>query len=87
MTIAAIGDNIHYHVFGKRLPVIGGKFGNVNNSFGVFPVDMKDGYHEHLGQICGITGGAGIFRQCGVANLIINHNVNRAAAVIAFKLR
>ena len=49
-------------------------------------MDMEDGYHQHLGHIGGIPGGARIFGEGGVADLIVDDDMYRTVGAVASEL-
>ena len=86
MAVSAVADDIDDNILVKRQPVLGGKPHDVNRSFRVFPVHMKDGDHQHFCHIGGITGAAGIFGKCCIADLIIDHQVDGAPGSVTGQL-
>ena len=86
VAILAKADDIDDHVLVKGLPIINGQPDHVNNSFRIFAVNMKDRDHQHLGNVRRITGGASVFRKSGIANLIVDHQMDGAAGFISGEL-
>ena len=79
-------NHVDYDVFCKLRPVIQGQFHHVERSFRTFAVYMKDRHHQHLRYIGGIAGGAGVLRECGKTDLVINNYVQGPACGIALQL-
>ena len=86
MPVAPVADQIDDHIFAEFRAVIAGKFNNVNHAFRVFSVHVKDRYHEHLGNVGGVSRGTGIIRQRGIANLVVDNNMNSAPGAVSFQL-
>ena len=86
MSIAPVADQIDDHILAEFHAVIAGKFGDVNHAFRVLSVHVEDRYHEHFGNVSGVSRGAGILRQCGIANLVVDNNMNSAPGAVSFQL-
>jgi hypothetical protein len=84
--MAAVAEDLQHHVAAEGLAPVEGEAGGVHHRFRVVAVDVKDRHHQHLGDIGGVEGGAGVLRQGGEADLIVEHNVQGAARTKAFEL-
>ena len=87
MPIAAVADQINHDIFSKLPAVVGRQLNNMHNSLRVFTMHVKNGYHQHLGNIGGVSRGARMFRKGGVTDLIVDNDMNRTAGLVSIQLR
>ena len=86
MAVPTVADDINNHVLFKGHPVVDCKAGYMDHCFRVLTMHVKNWDHQHFGNIRGITGGAGVFGQGGVTDLIVDNNMYGAAGAIAIQL-
>ena len=84
--IAAVAYQIDDHILGKGVAVLGRQPGHVHQGFGGLAMDVKNGHHEHLGHVGGVTRGSGVIRQSRVTDLVVDHDMNGAAGAVALQL-
>ena len=58
----------------------------MQDGFGIFAVHVKDGYHQHFGDIGRVSGGTCIFGKRSITDLIVDDYMNRAAGFVSFQL-
>ena len=63
-----------------------GQPGDHGDRFRLLAMDMEDRDHQHPGDIGGVAGGAGVFRQGGEADLVVEDDMDRAAGSVPFQL-
>ena len=87
VSIAAITDHIDDNIFAELPAVIGSQLKHVHQGLRIFPMDVEDRRHEHFGDIGAIAGRPGIFGKSGIADLVVNHQMQGAAGAVTFQLR
>ena len=86
VAVAAEADHLDDHILAESLAVVESQFGQVDGRFRVLAVDVEDRHHQHLGDVGGIEGGAGVVRGGGEADLVVENDVEGAAGAVAFEL-
>ena len=64
-----------------------GQLADVDDRLGVLAVDVEDRHLDHLGHVGAVARRAGLARRGREADLVVDHDVNRAAGPIARQLR
>ena len=85
MTKAAVAEDVDHHVFVELLAEFGGDFGGMDDGFGIIAVDVENRCFDHQGDVGRIGRRAGIRRRCGKADLVVDHDVDRATRAVAFQ--
>ena len=86
VAVSAKADDIDYNILFKCFPVIESHPDRVHSGFRIFSVNMKNRDHQHFGHVRGITCGSGMFRECGITDLIVDYEVDRAAGSVPGEL-
>ena len=87
MAVAAVADHVDDDVLAERLAEVGRQLGDVDDRLGVLAVDVEDRHLDHLGHVGAVPGRAGLGGRGGEADLVVDHDVDRAAGPVAGKLR
>lgn len=85
VAVFSVAVHVDEDVFVEFLAVFEGEFHGHNDGEGVIAVDVEDGGFEHFGDIGAVDGGAGVFREGGEADLVIDDEVEGAAGAVAFE--
>ena len=85
---SSITDQVNHNVFIELVAIVDRHLGHKHHRFRVVAVHMKNGRLHHLGDIRAVLGRARIRGLTGCeANLIVQHNMQRAAGPIGAGLR
>ena len=80
----AKAHDVHHHVLVERGAVFHGPLHAQRHGFGVVAIDVQHGGAHHLDHIGAIQGGAAVARVTGgKADLVVDHDVQGAARVVA----
>ena len=87
VALSAVADHVDHHVLVEPLPVGECKPGNADAGFGVVAVHVQDRRLYGLGDVGAVLRGPGRLRWCGESELVVDHDVHRAAYAVALDLR
>ena len=87
MTAAAVANDIDYDVFIELLTELEGQLSNTIDGLRVVTVHVEDWRLNALCDIGRVYGRARLRWRCGEANLVVNHDVDGSAGLVAAKLR
>ena len=87
MTKSAIAEDVDDNIFVELLAEFGRHFCGMNHGFGIIAVHMENRRFHHQSDVGGVGRRARIRRRCGKADLIVDHDVDRAARAVAFQAR
>ena len=85
MTKAAIAEDVDNNIFVELLAEFCRHFCGMNHGFGIIAVHMENRRFHHQSDVGGVGRRARIRRRCGKADLIVDHDVDRAARAVAFQ--
>src|SRR5690606_17552196 len=79
MSTTTVTDQVNHNVFVELITIIKSHLGHKQHGFRVVGVDMKNRRLNHFGDIRAVLRGTGVFPTAGgKANLVVDHDVNRA---------
>ena len=85
---APIADQVHHHVALEFIAVIDRQLGDEQHRLRVVGIDVKNGRLDHFCHVRAVLGGAGVFAATGgEADLVVDHDVQRAARFVGPGLR
>ncbi len=87
MSVAPIAIHVDDDVAAKFLAEIQRCFRHESDRQRVIAVDVKNWDFDHLRDVGGVHRGAGVFRQGGEADLVVDHDVHGSARAVAGQLR
>ena len=87
VAVATITNDIEDDVFMKLLAEFEGKLNDRSGGQGIVSVHVKDGEAECFSRGGAVAGGAGIVRQGGEGDLIINDDMDRSSGAISLQTR
>ncbi len=87
VALAAVADDIDDDVPAEGLAVFDGELDQEDGGDGIVSIDVEDGEAEGLGHRGAVDGGAGVLRQGGEADLVIDDDVDGAAGAVTLQLR
>ena len=87
VAVAAVADHVDHDVALEAFAVIEGQLHNAEGGFGIVAIDVEDGCLHHARDIGCVGGGAGMNRQGGEADLIVDDQMECAAGPVAIELR
>ena len=82
---AAVAEHVHHHVLGEFLTELRGHLGGEDHGFGIVPVDVQDRGLDHQGDVGRIGRGPAVARGGGEADLVVDHEMDRAAGAVALQ--
>ncbi len=82
----AVAEHVHDDVAAELLAEPQGEVDDVDHRLGIVAVDVEDRRLDHLGDVGGVAGRAGLAGQCGETDLVVDHDVDRAAGLVALEL-
>jgi len=85
VAVATITNDIEDDVFMKLLAEFEGKLNDRSGGQGIVSVHVKDGKAECFSRGGAVAGGAGIVRQSGECDLIIDDDMDRSSGAIPFQ--
>ncbi len=81
-------DDVDDHVLVEQLAVVQRQLRAQHHCFGVVAVDVQHRRFDHLDHVGAVQRGAAVARVAGgEADLVVDHQVHRAAGVVAARLR
>ena len=83
VAVAPEAHEVDHDVALEALPVLGGQAHHVDAGLGVVPVHVEDGDVEHLRDGRGVDARARVLGVGGVADLVVDDDVDGAAGVVA----
>ena len=88
MTTTTVADQVDDHVTLVLHTVIDSQLSDEQHSFRIVAIHMEDRRLDHLGHVGRVLGGARIQRVAdGEADLVVDHDVDGAASLVAASLR
>ena len=84
VAVATVTNDIEDDVFMKLLAEFEGKLNDRSGGQGIVSVHVKDGQAECFSRGGAVSGGAGIVRQGGEGDLIIDDDMDRSSGAIPF---
>ncbi len=81
----AVAENIDNHVFAKLLAELCRHFGRVDHGLRVVSIDVEDRRLDHQSDVCGVGRRPREMRRGGETDLVVDHNMHRAACAVAFE--
>ena len=85
MAEAAVAEDVKHHVLVEFLAELGGDAGGMHHRLGVVAVDVENRRFHHQGDVRGIGGRPAEGWGGGKADLVVHHDVDRAAGAVADK--
>ena len=86
VSVFAVAEHIHIHIFAKFLPKFHRKLHRKHNGFGIVAVYVQHGRIGYFGYGCAVIRRAGILKIGGKPNLVVYHKMQRTAHGIARQL-
>ena len=86
VTAAAVAHHVDEDVLAEASAVFDGQTGDPDDGLGVVTVDVEDRGVEALGDVGGVVGGAATVRGGGEADLVVDHDVDRATDGVTAQL-
>ena len=87
VSVPAVAQQVDDGVAPELLAEAEGKVDDVADRLRVVAVDVEDGRLDELGDVGRVAGGARLARQRREADLVVDHDVDRAAGAIPLELR
>ncbi len=81
VTMAAVTVHVDHHVTQEHIAEIHGQAHDLRDGFRVFAVDVENRDLQHLRHVRGVGGGATLRGWRGETDLVVDHDVQRAAVV------
>ena len=85
--VAPVAPHVDHHVLAEALAELGGDAADMDYRLDVVAVDVEDRRLRHLGDLGRVARGAGRARVGGEADLVVDHEVNRAPGPVALDVR
>ena len=82
MAKPAVADDVEHDILVELLAELGGDARGMHDGLGIIAVDVEDGGLDHQRDIRGIRRGAREMRCCGKADLVVHHDMHRAAGPV-----
>jgi len=87
VAVPAVADDVDDHVHAERRAEVHGQLADVDDRLGVVAVDVEDRHLDHLRHVGAVTGRPAVGGGRREADLVVDHDVDRAADPIAGELR
>ena len=86
MSAPAVAQHVDDDVLVEGIAVLEGQVRAADDGLGVVGVDVQDGDLQALGQVRRVTGGTALRGSRREADLVVDHDVDRAAGLVALQL-
>ena len=86
VAVFPVADDVENDVFVEFLAKLQGELDDGAGGEGVVPVDMEDGKPEGLGGCSAVAGGAGVDRDGGEGDLVVDDDMDGAAGLVTLEL-
>ena len=87
VAVAAVAHHINEDIGVELLTVLGGQLHGKHHGLGVVAVHVQHRRINNLGQVGAVNRRAGILKIGGETDLVVDHEVDGAAGLVAFQLR
>ncbi len=86
MAVPAVAHDVEHHVGAERHPVFCRHARGKHNRLGIISVDVQDRRLDRFGHIRAVEAGIGVRRYSRKTDLVVDHEMHRAAGAIADEL-
>jgi hypothetical protein len=87
VSVPAVAIEVDDHVASEFLPEVEGELRHGGHGERVLGVDVENGRFDHFGHVGGVEAGARVGRERGETDLVVDHDVDGAAGLVAGELR